>query len=75
MHLMTLERTMFAAKHQTRTPLLRSRHAARRGAATLDYVLLLGVILPLMAFVVPTGKKIIQLAYEMTCTLIAWPFL
>lgn len=47
----------------------------RNGAATLDYILLLGVILPLVAFVMPTGKRIIQLTYEMICTLIAWPFL
>lgn len=47
----------------------------RDGAATLDYILLLGVILPLVAFVMPTGKRIIQLTYEMICTLIAWPFL
>lgn len=49
--------------------------SSRLGAATLDYVLLLGVIFPLVAFIVPTGKKIIQLAYEMACTLIAWPFM
>ncbi len=51
------------------------RRAGRLGAATLDYVLLLGVIFPLVAFIVPTGKKMIQLAYEMACTLIAWPFM
>ncbi len=48
---------------------------SRSGVSTLDYILLLGVILPLVAFVVPAGKRIIQLTYEMICTLIAWPFL
>ena len=40
----------------------RRRIQGRRGAATLDYMLLLGVILPLVAFVIPTSKKMIQLA-------------
>lgn len=52
------------------------RHPNRRaGAATLDYVLVLGVILPLAAVVVPTGMRIIRLAYEMIAVLIAWPFM
>ncbi len=66
---------MEAKKHTFQLPSRQSRLTDRLGAATLDYVLLLGVILPLVAFAIPTGKKIIQLAYEMTCTLIAWPFL
>lgn len=56
-------------------PTSRSQRLSRHGAATLDYVLLLGIIFPLVAFMVPTGKKIIQLSYEMMCSLIAWPFL
>lgn len=47
----------------------------RRGAATLDYVLVLGIILPLAAIVLPTGKRIIQLVYEMICVWLAWPFM
>lgn len=61
-----------SSRHRLRTL---SRQAKRLGAATLDYLLLLCVIFPLVAFIVPTGKKIIQLAYEMACMLIAWPFL
>lgn len=59
----------------SRGRLRRLSRAQRVGAATLDYLLLLCVIFPLVAFVVPTGKKIIQLAYEMACMLIAWPFM
>ena len=47
----------------------------RAGASTLDYILVLGVILPLVAFIIPTGKRIIQLTYEMVCTLVAWPMM
>ncbi|MFT5326128.1 MAG: hypothetical protein ACI8P0_004002 [Planctomycetaceae bacterium] len=47
----------------------------RAGASTLDYILVLGVILPLVAFAIPAGKRIIQLTYEMVCTLVAWPIM
>ena len=43
--------------------------------ATLDYVLVLGVILPLAAFLFRVGPKIIDLAYEMVCVLVSWPFM
>ncbi len=47
----------------------------RRGLATLDYVLVLGVILPLAAFLFRVGPTIIRLAYEMVCALVSWPFM
>jgi hypothetical protein len=47
----------------------------RNGAATLDYILVIGVVLPLAAICLPLGKRIIQLVYEMVCVLIAWPFM
>lgn len=47
----------------------------RAGVSTLDYILVLGVILPLVAFAIPAGKRIIQLSYEMVCTLVAWPMM
>lgn len=46
----------------------------RRGASTVDYVLLLGLLLPIAAFALPVGKRILQLVFRMTCTLIGWPF-
>ncbi len=45
------------------------------GAATVDYVLVLGVILPLAAFILWVGPRIIGLAYEMICVLVSWPFM
>lgn len=46
----------------------------RRGAAAIDYVLVLGVILPLAGFLYAVGPKIMNLVYDMVCVLIAWPF-
>lgn len=47
----------------------------RAGAASLDYVLLLGVILPLVAFISMIAPRIIRLAYEMVSVLVSWPFM
>ncbi len=52
------------------------RNALRRsGQASVDYVLLLGILLPMIVFLMRVGPRIIRLAYEMTCVLIAWPFM
>jgi len=47
----------------------------RRGAATVDYLLGLGVVLPLLLIVIPAGRRAMQLIFELACTLVAWPFL
>jgi len=47
----------------------------RRGAATIDYVLILAVILPLVAWMMTAGREIILSAYQMVCLLVAWPFM
>jgi hypothetical protein len=49
--------------------------ACRRGAASLDYVLVLGVILPLVVFIMWVAPRIIRLAYEMVCVLVSWPYM
>ncbi|MDA1016952.1 MAG: hypothetical protein O3A00_21150, partial [Planctomycetota bacterium] len=53
----------------------RSRSNRRLGAATLDWILVVGIILPMAAFVIPMGKRIIQLVYEMTCVWVSSPFM
>ena len=58
-----------------RSRLNRRSLRARRGAATLDYVLLLAIVLPMAAFVLWAGPRIMNLVYEMTCVLISWPFM
>jgi hypothetical protein len=43
--------------------------------ASLDYVLILGIVLPMAAFLLTVGPKIMRLAYEMVCVLVSWPFM
>jgi hypothetical protein len=66
-------------KHRTsrgRTPgLNRCLRARRCGAATVDYVLGLGVVLPLLLIAIPASRRIMQLVYEFAATTIAWPFM
>ncbi len=47
----------------------------RAGLAALDYVLVLGVVLPLVTFIMWAGPRIIRLGYEMVSVLVAWPFM
>ncbi|MFZ5828761.1 MAG: hypothetical protein ACOY3P_01670 [Planctomycetota bacterium] len=47
----------------------------RRGAASLDYVLVLGVVLPLAAALLWAGPLMMRSAYEMICVLVSWPFM
>jgi hypothetical protein len=47
----------------------------RRGAAVLDYALVLGVIVPLAAFVMWVGPRIMNLVYEMLGLFVSWPFM
>ncbi len=48
---------------------------ARTGAATLDYALLLGVVLPMAAFCLWAGPRLMRQVYEMLLVCISWPFL
>jgi len=47
----------------------------RRGAASLDYILVLGVILPLAVFVLWAAPHLMNLVYQMTSVLVSWPFM
>jgi ABC-type uncharacterized transport system permease subunit len=51
------------------------RRRARRGASAVDYALLLGVVLPMAAFILWVGPKMIRWVYEMVVALISWPFM
>jgi hypothetical protein len=59
--------------HGHRQP--RATDRERRGFSTLDYILAIGIVLPLLAVIWPQGRRAMQLVYEMTATLVAWPFL
>ena len=54
---------------------VRRSRCGRRGVATLDYVLLLGVLMTISGFIVRYGTQIIQLTYEMINVLVASPFM
>ena len=47
----------------------------RHGASTVDYFLVLAIIVPLAAFMAYAVPRIIQLVYEMTVTLVGTPFM
>jgi hypothetical protein len=47
----------------------------RAGAATLDYALLSGVVLPMTAFCLWAGPRLMRQVYEMLLVCISWPFL
>jgi hypothetical protein len=53
----------------------RARRLERRGAATLEYVLVMGAVLPLAGVSFYYSGRILRLVYEFTCTLVTWPFL
>jgi hypothetical protein len=51
------------------------RTKTRHGVASLDYVLVGGVVLPMAAFVLWIGPRIIQQVYDMLAVQIGWPFM
>jgi hypothetical protein len=51
------------------------RGGGRAGVSSLDYILILGVILPMVAAIIGYGRQAIRLAYEMLCALVSWPFM
>ena len=52
----------------------RSRRNRRTGAATLDYVLVLLVVMPMVAFLLRIAPRVMNFVYEMTSVLVSWPF-
>jgi len=50
------------------------RECRRCGAASLDYVLVLGVVFLLGGLSLVLSSKIMVLAYDMICALVSWPF-
>jgi len=47
----------------------------RRGSASIDYVLILAVILPLVLLSIVASRQILGLAYEFLCVVVSWPFM
>ena len=47
----------------------------RRGSGSIDFVLILGVVLPLVAFVLPASRITIQASFAWFCRITTSPFL
>jgi hypothetical protein len=47
----------------------------RRGSGSIDFVLILGVVLPLVAFVLPASRIAIQASFAWFCRITTSPFL
>ena len=54
---------------------LRKRGIARHGSSSLEYMLILGAVLPFVGISVTVGMHLIRLAYDMVSGLISWPFM
>jgi len=46
----------------------------RRGAATIDYFLLIAVVLPLAAFMMQIAPRIMRSVYDLLTVVVSWPF-
>jgi hypothetical protein len=47
----------------------------RRGAATIDYFLLMAVVLPLATFMMQIAPRIMRSVYDLLTIVVSWPFL
>lgn len=70
---MLVQSTKTTVKSKLRTHGVRTR-LIRRGVATLDYALVMGIILPLATILFWVCPQIMNLVYEMTCVLMGAPF-
>src|SRR5262245_14788384 len=64
-------------RHGTLTPALsrRERGRRRRGSATIDYFLIIAIVLPLAAFILRIAPRAIQSVYDLLTVVVAWPFM
>lgn len=54
---------------------VRSGRIRRAGQASLDWVLVLATMLPIVLFIITKGKKMMALVWEMLSVQVSWPFL
>jgi hypothetical protein len=47
----------------------------RRGSATIDYFLMICIVLPLAAFIMRIAPRAIQSVYDLLTVVVAWPFM
>ena len=58
----------------TRAVVPTASRPSRRGASSLDFILVLAVILSMAALLIPMSRHAITVVYEIICSLVAWPF-
>jgi hypothetical protein len=51
------------------------RRACRRGSATIDYFLLICIVLPLAAFMMTVAPRAMRSVYDLLTVMVAWPFM
>jgi hypothetical protein len=51
------------------------RGKLRRGSATIDYFLIICIVLPLAAFILRIAPRAMQSVYDLLTVVVAWPFL
>lgn len=61
--------------HRPMRPLAASHPKRRAGSGSLDVVLILGVVLPIMGFVLPLSRTAIQAAFAWFSRVTSSPFL
>jgi hypothetical protein len=55
--------------------LTKLRRRPRRGSATIDYFLLICIILPLATFLMWIAPRAVQSVYDLFTVVVAWPFM
>ena len=66
---------MARTRRHTITRSLERTGRSRRGVAALDYVLVLGVVLPLVVFIMGVAPRMMERVYELVCLLVSWPWM
>lgn len=69
------DRKLLTRRRLNLTSARRRTKRNRAGAASMDYFLVLAIIVPLAAFMTFVVPRIIRLVYEMTVTMVGMPFM
>jgi hypothetical protein len=53
----------------------RLERRSRRGSATIDYFLIICIVLPLAAFIFRIAPRAMYSVYDLLTVVVAWPFM
>jgi hypothetical protein len=71
----SLKTTRWKTRTRLKRPFAKTRLAARPGVASLDFILILGIVLPLVLFLWTVVPRMIRLVYQMTVVIIGSPLM